>query len=220
MVRGDPARRSTAVRPCRPSDERKRANKLCRSCGQRALLQATPAGLRRYAEARRREAALARETCCAPIQNAAPQRTSAAARRWPKYSSRKAIMRRPARFSCDDLDSPGAGRSRQGERWSLDDLADSLTLSGEVLAGREPVRAIVALDETRAIREPVIASRPQRAVYGAGSRACIRISATRASWQRRRQTATTSASAGTRAPLAAGAPAVARFTRASRVVGK
>jgi non-specific serine/threonine protein kinase/serine/threonine-protein kinase len=51
----------------------------------------------------------------------------------------------------------------------LDDLADSLMLSGEsLLAGGDPVRALSAFDEARVIREPIVASRPRQAVYGRG----------------------------------------------------
>ena len=51
----------------------------------------------------------------------------------------------------------------------LDDLADSLMLSGEsLLAAHDPVRARAALDEARTIREPIVASRPHQAVYGRG----------------------------------------------------
>src|SRR5262249_5603783 len=51
----------------------------------------------------------------------------------------------------------------------LDDVADSLMLSGEsLLAGHDPARAIATLDEARAIREPIAASRPRQAVYARG----------------------------------------------------
>jgi len=57
----------------------------------------------------------------------------------------------------------------KGNMEYLDDLADSLMLSGEsLLAGHDPGRAIAVLDEARAIREPIVASRPHQAVYGRG----------------------------------------------------
>jgi len=57
----------------------------------------------------------------------------------------------------------------KGNMEYLDDLADSLMLSGEsLLAGHDPARALAALDEARAIREPIVASRPHQAVYGRG----------------------------------------------------
>ena len=50
-----------------------------------------------------------------------------------------------------------------------DDLAGSLTLWGEaLLAARDTQEAIARLDQARAIREPLVRSRPQQAVYGRG----------------------------------------------------
>jgi serine/threonine protein kinase len=51
----------------------------------------------------------------------------------------------------------------------LDDLADSLTLWGESLISTSDLRhAIEKLDEARALREPMVASRGQQAVYRRG----------------------------------------------------
>ncbi|HZP48196.1 MAG TPA: protein kinase [Vicinamibacterales bacterium] len=50
-----------------------------------------------------------------------------------------------------------------------DDYADALTLDGEIrLAGGDTAGAIRALDAARAIREPIVASRPQQVVYARG----------------------------------------------------
>lgn len=50
-----------------------------------------------------------------------------------------------------------------------DDLASSLMLLGEsVLAAHDAGRAIARFDEARAIREPIVASRPHQAVYERG----------------------------------------------------
>ena len=132
------------------------------------------AGLRRYAEAlaaEKRALALYESLLRADPKNAAPQKDIGG------------CTQKMAEILLAEGDHAAAGKvlvrtisirreladRDKGNVEYLDDLADSLTLSGEsLLAGRDPARAIVALDEARAIREPVVASRPQQAVYGRG----------------------------------------------------
>jgi serine/threonine protein kinase len=57
----------------------------------------------------------------------------------------------------------------RGSAEYLDDLSDSLMLWGESLvAGHDQTAAIQKLEEARALREPMVMSRPQQAVYSRG----------------------------------------------------
>ena len=187
------------------------------------------AGLRRYAEAlaaEKRALALYESLLRADPKNAAPQKDIGG------------CTQKMAEILLAEGDHAAAGKvlvrtisirreladRDKGNVEYLDDLADSLTLSGEsLLAGREPARAIVALDEARAVREPVVASRPQQAVYGRGlarlysdlGDASVALAATST---RRHDVSERWHDA--RRWDRAGFQAVARFTRASRVVGK